>query len=164
MLAGKMILLVVMSAFGVFALVAMVFAFRSLFKVRSSQRYFEQAKKTLWEGRKVEALKLFMKAEKRWELNSYDGGRSSLMKDLEQYLDIAAGIFKIVGKQSNQVRSDIHGLVSEMKSHLKNRDNFGIDGRKMKPDAAVRWQAMCERLDALRGELRNSTSLVAFYQ
>ena len=164
MLAGKMILLVVFAALGVFAVIAAFFAFRSLVKVRSSQRYFEQAKKTLWEGRKVEALRLYLKAEKRWELNSYDGGRSSLMKDLEQYLDISAGVFKIVGKQTGQVRSDIHGLIAEMKSHLKNRDNFGIDGRKMKPDAAERWQAMCERLNALRHELRGSTQPLAFYQ
>jgi len=157
MVTGKIILLIVAVGIGIFAVVATLFAFRSLFKLRSCQRYFEQAKKTLWEGREVEALKLFLKAEKRWELNSYDGGRGSLLKDLEQYLDISNGVFRIVGKNATHVRSNIQGLVAEMKAHLKERGNFGIDGRKMKPEAAERWQAMCQRLESLRRQVRETT-------
>lgn len=157
MVIWKIILLIFVIGLGLFAIIAAFFAFRSLFKLRSCQRYLEQAKKSLREGRQTEALRLFLKSEKRWELNSYDGGRSSLMKDLEQFLDITAGIFKIVGKNSQQVRSDISGLVAEMKAHLQDRNNFGIDGRKMKPEVAERWLAMCGRLESLRGDLRSCT-------
>lgn len=157
MITWKLLLLVFVVALGIFAVVAAFFAFRSLFKLRSCLRYLEQAKKSLREGRQTESLRLFLKSEKRWELNSYDGGRGSLQKDLQQFLDISGGIFKIVGKNGQQVRSDINGIVSEMKAHLQDRANFGIDGRKMKPESAERWLAMCGRLESLRVELRNCT-------
>ncbi len=157
MLTGKLILLIVLLVAGAAALVALAFSFRSLFQAQAYKRYLADANRALREGRQVEALKMFLKAESRWLLNSHDGGRDSLTADLDQYLVIARGVCQIVGKHAARVRSDVQGIVAEMKAHLKERNNFGIDGRRMKPDAAQRWQAMVARLTSLRARLRSTS-------
>jgi hypothetical protein len=161
--AVKVILFVFVTIVGVFAVIAAVYAIRSLFMAKAAEKYLDQATRLLREHRETEALALYLKAESRWALNSYDGGRESLLHDLEQYMAIAAGIFKILGKHAGSIRSDVHGMIAEMKAHLRERSNFGIDGRKMKADAAERWEAMCSRLSVFREKLRESCRMDVYH-
>jgi len=152
----KIISFIFVSIVGIFAVVAAVYAVLSLYKSKSAQRYLKQAHALLRERKETEALAMFLKAEASWELNSYDGGRESLLRDLGSYKTIAGNVFKILGRHAGPVRPDIQSIIAEMTAYLRDRSNFGIDGRKMKIDSAQRWVAMCERLETLRNKLREA--------
>lgn len=128
----------------------------SLYSQRSTRRRLAEGMAKAREGDIPGAVRLLLKAERSWSLNSYDGSRDSLLRDLDEYVKIAGGIFSVLHINAGPVYQDINGLVGEMRRHLADRSNFGVDGRRMKPDAAVRWAVMCRRLDEIRPKLRST--------
>ena len=150
----KVFMLIVFSILGGLAVIAAVYAIYSLVRNRKTEKYLGLAKQYMHENRKPEAAAAFLKAESTWHLNSHNGSRDSLSRDLDHFIRISQGLFKLTGTHSGTLVTDVNSLVSEMKSVLKNRENFGIDGRKMKPEVATHWIGLGERLQSLRSRLR----------
>ena len=152
----QMLLLIFAILFGLYAVFAAFKGFRSLLRARACKNYAEQAKKLLWENNTVAAVPMFLKAERKWSLNSHDGGRESLMADIDLYASICRGLFKALHITSGSVYKDVFGILNEMKAIISNRANFGVDGRNMKPDVLARWLSLQERLKALRKPIHDT--------
>ncbi len=116
----------------------------------------EQAKKLLWENNIVGAVTMFLKAEKKWRINSHDGGRESLIADIDLYGSICRGLFKALHINSGSLYRDVFGILNEMKSLIKDRSNFAADGRSMKPEALARWKGLLGRLHSLRKPIHDT--------
>jgi len=126
----------------------------SIYRQSRTRRLAAQGTKALKERQEAEALAWFLKAEASWSLNTHDGHRASLESDLDFLTKIADGIFKIVGLKSGPLRGDLQGIIGEMKSLLHQHPYFSTDVRKTRPELLERWNAMCERLNVIRAELR----------
>lgn len=144
------------------AIIGAFFAFGrglvSLYKQAATRRYLKQAKKTLSEGKLTEALTQYLKAESHWAFNCHDGRRPSLVKDISSYTSISSAIFQIVGKPSASVRSDVNGILAEMKSFLGDHPYFSTDPRKTRSELLERWGVMCHRLESIRGSVRSTAN------
>jgi hypothetical protein len=127
----------------------------SLYRSAATRRQLAGAAKTLDEGRLTEALAAYLKAEASWNFNSHDGRQPSLSKDIETYAAITSGIFHVVGKQSTAVRTNVNGILSEMKGFLKQHPYFRVDPRRTKAELLERWEVMRRRLEAVRSDVRS---------
>lgn len=155
MLIVKIVLLIVAVLFGLYVLFLLGRAVYSLYNQRKSRRCLELGNVKAREGDVPTALSLFLKAESAWELNRYDGGPESMLHDLKQYSAIADAIARYSGRDAETVHSDIKATVREMGDLLRDPTSFGVDGRRLQPDAALRWTASCERLNLMRPKLRS---------
>jgi len=126
----------------------------SLMRGRRCKEFAEMAAKKYREGDVSGAVSLFLKAEANWALNRWDGGRESWTKDLDRLGSIASGFVRALAREPGTTYSDFNATLSEMRGLLRERRNFGIDGRKMLPEVTVRWNASLDRLNSLRKRLR----------
>jgi hypothetical protein len=129
-------------------------ALRSLMRARRCQNLAEMAAKRLREGNATEAVNLYSKAESAWALNRWDGSRDSWMRDLDLLATIGSGLVRSVGREPGTCYADFNATVREMREVLKERRNFGVDGRRILPDVMIRWKASMDRLDDYRAQLR----------
>ena len=129
-------------------------ALRSLMRARRCQNLAEMAGKRLREGNATEAVSLFSKAESAWALNRWDGSRDSWMRDLDLLANIGSGLVRSVGRDPGTCFADFNATIREMREVLKERRNFGVDGRRILPDVMIRWKASMDRLDDYRAQLR----------
>jgi hypothetical protein len=140
------------------ALIYLVFlvsrAVRSLVRARRCQNLAETAGQRLREGNITEAVSLYLKAESAWALNRWDGSRDSWQRDLDLLANIGSGLVRSIGREPGTCYADFTATIREMREVLRERRNFGVDGRKILPDVMVRWKASQERLDDYRARLR----------
>jgi hypothetical protein len=134
---------------------------RSLARSRRCQQVAADAAKKHREGDLPGAVTLYQKADAAWSLNTYDGSRESWSKDLDLLTSITSGLVKTQAREPGTVYSDFTATVREMRDMLRERQNFGIDGRKMNPDVLVRWKASIVRLAMIRKRIRETCSLKA---
>ena len=106
------------------------------------------------EGNVTEAVSLYLRAESAWALNHFDGSRDSWLRDLDLLATIGSGLVRSVGREPGTCYADFKATIGEMRSVLKERRNFGVDGRRILPDVMIRWKASMERLDDYRAQLR----------
>jgi hypothetical protein len=129
---------------------------RSLMRARRCQNLTEMAAKRQKEGNATEAVNLYMRAESAWALNRFSGSRDSWMRDLDLLAAIGTGLVRSVGREPGTCFADFNATIREMREVLRERRNFGVDGRKILPDVMVRWKAAQERLDDHRARLRDA--------
>jgi len=129
-------------------------ALRSLIRARRCQNLAELAGKKQREGSITDAVSLYLKAESAWALNRWDGSRDSWLRDLDLLATIGSGLVRSVGREPGTCYADFNATIREMRDVLKERRNFGVDGRRILPDVMVRWKASMERLDDYRARLR----------
>lgn len=127
---------------------------RSLVRARRCRNMAEMAAKKLREGNVIDAVGLYLKAESAWALNRWDGSRDSWMRDLDLLGSIGAGLVKAVGREPGTSFADFNATIREMREVLKERRNFGVDGRRILPEVMIRWKASMDRLDDYRAQLR----------
>lgn len=144
-------------AAAIFLAYLLYLAFRALRSLRRSRRcqYFaELAAKSQREGDAARSVGLYLKAEAAWSLNSWDGGRESWLKDLDRLGNIGSGLVRTLAREPGTTYSDFNATIREMREMLRERNNFRIDGRRMLPEVVVRWKASVQRLNTLRGRMR----------
>jgi hypothetical protein len=129
-------------------------ALRSLVRARRCRNLAELAGRRQREGNATEAVNLYLKAESAWALNRFDGSRDSWMRDLDLLLTIGSGLVKSVGRDPGTMFADFNATIREMRDVLKERKNFGVDGRRILPDVMIRWKASMDRLEDYRAQLR----------
>jgi hypothetical protein len=127
---------------------------RSLMRARRCQDLAEKAAKRQREGNVTEAVNLFLKAESAWSLNRFSGSRDSWLRDLDLLATIGTGLVRSVGREPGTCYADFNATIREMREVLRERRNFGVDGRKILPDVMIRWKAAQDRLDDYRASLR----------
>jgi hypothetical protein len=132
---------------------------RSLMRARRCRHLAEMAGKSQREGNVSDAVNLYLKAESAWALNRWDGSRDSWMRDLDLLATIGAGLVRSVGREPGTCYADFKATISEMRDVLKERRNFGVDGRRILPEVMIRWKASMDRLDDYRAQLREVCSL-----
>jgi hypothetical protein len=96
-------------------------------------------------------------AERSWSFNAHNGSRSSHLADL----DTLTQILGLLARVSSPARASscitrVESTVAELRALFSDRANFGVDGRSMKREAAVRWSELSDRFQTLRQELRES--------
>jgi hypothetical protein len=114
-----------------------------------------QAAQAIQESRHDDALRMLLAAEQSWAFNSHDGSRSSHLADLDALSQILTLLARIPGGDSSRI-AQVESAVAEVRALFAERSNFGIDGRSMKREAAIRWVEFSDRLEALRRDLRVS--------
>jgi hypothetical protein len=129
-------------------------ALRSLVRARRCQSLADTAGKKQREGNATEAVGLYLRAESAWALNRWDGSRDSWMRDLDLLAAIGSGLVRSVGREPGTCYADFNATIREMREVLKERRNFGVDGRRILPDVMIRWKASMDRLDDYRAQLR----------
>ena len=144
-----LIILVVLAGLGVGI---GVFSLRRRGQVRSLHA---QAAQAIQESRHDEALRLLLAAERSWAFSSHDGGRSSRLSDLDEFSEILTLLARVPGGDASRI-AQLVSAVSEVRALFAERSNFGIDGRSMRREIAVRWPELSDRLESLRRELRVS--------
>jgi hypothetical protein len=132
---------------------------RSLVRARRCRSLAEMAAKRQREGDATQAVNLYLKAESAWALNRWDGSRDSWMRDLDLLATIGTGLVRSVGREPGTCYSDFNATIREMREVLKERRNFGVDGRRILPDVMIRWRASMDRLDDYRAQLREVCNL-----
>jgi hypothetical protein len=132
---------------------------RSLVRARRCRGLAEMAAKRQREGDATEAVNLYLKAESAWALNRWDGSRDSWMRDLDLLATIGTGLVRSVGREPGTCYADFNATIREMREVLKERRNFGVDGRRILPDVMIRWRASMDRLDDYRAQLREVCNL-----
>jgi hypothetical protein len=141
-----------------FALLYLVYlaaqGLRSLVRARRCRHFAELASQRQREGNMTEAVSLYLKAESAWALNRFDGSRDSWMRDLDLLTGIGSGLVRSVGREPGTCFADFKATINEMREVLKERRNFGVDGRRILPDVMIRWKASMDRLDDYRAQLR----------
>jgi hypothetical protein len=144
-----LIVLVVLAALGV----GMgVFSLRRRRRVRT---LCSQAAQAIQQSRHDDALRILLAAERGWAFNFHDGSRSSHLADLDDLSQILTLLARMPGGDSSRI-TQVESAVSEVRALFAGRSNFGIGGRSMKRDAAVRWPELSDRLDSHRRNLRAS--------
>lgn len=131
---------------------------RGLWSLRRARRcgdYLEEAAKKYREGDVSAAVYLYLKAESNWSLNSWDGSRESWLKDLDRLGSIGSGLVRALSREPTTAIGDFNATIREMREVLRERSNFGLDGRRMLPEVTVRWRASQSRLNVLRLRLRD---------
>jgi hypothetical protein len=76
------------------------------------------------------------------------------MRDLDLLATIGTGLVRSVGREPGTCYADFNATIREMREVLKERRNFGVDGRRILPDVMIRWRASMDRLDDYRAQLR----------
>jgi hypothetical protein len=147
-------LLVAAGGFLIYCLYLAFWAFWSLRRSRRCQQFAELAARKQREGDVPGSVGLFLKAEASWSLNSWDGGRESWLKDLDRLGNIGSGLVRTLTREPGMAYSDFTATIRDMRDLLRDRSNFRMDGRRMNPDVIVRWKASIQRLNNLRGRLR----------
>ncbi|HEV8068228.1 MAG TPA: hypothetical protein VGP76_10850 [Planctomycetaceae bacterium] len=132
---------------------------RSLVRARRCRSLAEMAAKRQREGDATQAVNLYLKAESAWALNRWDGSRDSWMRDLDLLATIGTGLVRSVGREPGTCYADFNATIREMREVLKERRNFGVDGRRILPDVTIRWRASMDRLDDYRAQLREVCNL-----
>ncbi len=127
---------------------------RSFLRSRRCRHLAEMASMRQREGNATEAINLYLKAESAWALNRFDGSRDSWMRDLDLLSAIGNGLVRSVGRDPGTSYADFKATISEMREVLKERRNFGVDGRRILPDVMIRWKASMGRLSDYRAQLR----------
>jgi hypothetical protein len=127
---------------------------RSLARARRCQNLAELAGQRQREGNVPEAVSLYLRAETAWALNHFDGSRDSWLRDIDLLATIGSGLVRSVGREPGTCYADFKATIGEMREVLKERRNFGVDGRRILPDVMIRWKASMERLDDYRAQLR----------
>ena len=127
---------------------------RSLIRARRCQSLAELANQRQREGNVTEAVGLYLKAESAWALNRWDAGRDSWLRDLDLLATIGTGLVRSVGREPGTCYADFKATIGEMREVLKERRNFGVDGRRILPEVMIRWKASMDRLDDYRAQLR----------
>jgi hypothetical protein len=131
-----------------------VFSLRRRSKVRA---LCSEAARAIEQGQHDEARSILLAAERSWSFSSHDGSRSSHLADLDslaQILSLLARVPSPAGASSCITR--VESAAAELRALFSERANFGIDGRSMKREAAVRWSELSDRFQTLRQELRES--------
>ncbi len=123
-------------------------------RVLGCQSLAELAVQRQREGNVTEAVSLYLRAESAWALNHFDGSRDSWLRDLDLLATIGSGLVRSVGREPGTCYADFKATIGEMREVLKERRNFGVDGRRILPDVMIRWKASMERLDDYRAQLR----------
>jgi hypothetical protein len=123
-------------------------------KVRS---LCSEAAQAVEQGDHEEARRLLLAAERSWSFNAHNGSRSSHLADL----DTLTQILGLLARVSSPARASscitrVESTVAELRALFSDRANFGVDGRSMKREAAVRWSELSDRFQTLRQELRES--------
>jgi hypothetical protein len=129
-------------------------ALRSLIRARRCQNLTQMAAQRQREGNPHEAVSLYLKAESAWGLNRWDGSRDSWMRDLDLLATIGSGLVRSVGREPGTWYADFNATIRQMRDVLKERRNFGVDGRRILPDVMIRWKASMDRLADYRAQLR----------
>jgi hypothetical protein len=116
-----------------------------------------EATQAIEQGRHDDALRILLAAEHGWAFNSHDGSRSSRLADLDDFARILSQFSRLPsGRGDASCIARIEALVAELRSLFSDQGSFGIDGRSLKRDAAVRWSELSGRFQTLREELRKS--------
>jgi hypothetical protein len=147
-------LLVAASIFLLFLLYLAARALRSLVRARRCRTFADLAAKKQREGDIPGSVSLYLKAEAAWSLNTWDGSRESWLKDLDRLGNIGSGLVRTLSREPGMAYSDFNATIREMREMLRDRNNFRMDGRRMLPDVAVRWNASIRRLNGFRIRLR----------
>jgi hypothetical protein len=129
---------------------------RSLMRARRCRNLAEMAGKKQREGSVTDAVNLYLKAEYAWALNRWDGSRDSWLLDLDLLATIGSGLVRSIGREPGTSYADFTATIREMREVLKERRNFGVDGRRILPDVMIRWKASMDRLDEYRAQLRET--------
>jgi hypothetical protein len=88
---------------------------------------------------------MLLAAERRWAFNSNDGSRTSHLTDLDDLSKILTLLARVPGRDSSRI-AQVESAVSELRALFSERGNFGIDGRSMKREAAIRWAEFPQRV------------------
>ncbi|MBI3878882.1 MAG: hypothetical protein HY301_02310 [Verrucomicrobia bacterium] len=144
-----LIVLVILAALGVGI---GVFSLRRRKRVR---RLCSQAAQAIEESRHDEALRILLAVERSWAFNLHDGSRSSRLADLDDLSQMLTLLARVPGGDTSRITL-VESAVSEVRALFAERSNFGIDGRSLKRDGAVRWPELSDRLQSARQELRAS--------
>jgi hypothetical protein len=132
---------------------------RSLVRARRCRNLAEMAAKRQREGNVTEAVGLYLRADAAWALNRWDGSRDSWLRDLDLLAAIGSGLVRSVGREPGTCFVDFNATIREMREVLKERKNFGVDGRRILPEVMIRWKASTDRLDDYRAQLREVCQL-----
>ena len=140
---------------GVLAALGVGIGVFSLLRCRRVRSLCSQAAQAIQESRHDEALRILLAAERSWAFNSHNGSRTSHLADLDDLSQVLTLLASVPGGDSRRI-TQVDSAVSEVRALFAERGNFGIDGRAMKREAAVRWAELSDRLESLRRELRVS--------
>jgi hypothetical protein len=129
---------------------------QSLMRARRCRNLAEMAGKRQREGNVTDAVNLYLKAEHAWALNRWNGSRDSWLRDLDLLATIGSGLVRSLGREPGTSYADFNATIREMREVLKERRNFGVDGRRILPEVMIRWKASMDRLDENRARLRET--------
>jgi hypothetical protein len=155
---GGGLLAIAASILLLYLLYLMVRAFWSLWRTRRCRQFAELAAKKEREGDLAGAIALYIKAESSWTLNAWDGGRESWSRDLDLLSSTCSGLVRALAREPGTAYRDLDATIREMREILRDRRNFGVDGRKMLPEVMVRWKVSIDRLNGLRSRLRDASN------
>src|SRR6202451_3658762 len=147
-------LLVAAAVFLTYLLYLAARAVLSLMRARRCRHFAELGARKQRGGDVPGSVALLLKAESAWSLNSWDGSRESWLKDLDRLGSIGSNLVRSLAREPGTKYADFTAPLREMSEVLRERNNFGIDGRRMSPDVVIRWKASVQRLSTLRSRLR----------
>jgi hypothetical protein len=127
----------------------------SLRRRRQVQRLCSEGAKALEGGRNDEARRMLLAAERGWSFNAHSGSRSSLLSDLDDFSAILSLLTRLPGDTAPHV-ARVEAAATEMRALLSDRSSFGLDGRSMNREAALRWVELSGRFQKLRQELKEN--------
>jgi hypothetical protein len=139
----------------VLAVVGIGIGVGSIGKRKKFRKLCQEADLAIKQSRHDDALKLLLAADLNWSFNSHDGSRKSHITDLEDFATVVSLLASIPCRDTSCLER-LQTVTSELRTLFADRGSFGIDGRSMKREAAVRWAELTDRFQKLRLELRAS--------
>lgn len=153
-------------ALAVLVLVAAALTGYWICQKRKERRCYEAGIQRARQGDRRGALELLAQAETAWMLNLNQQSPASYVQDLDRLAAIACAADECVrAEESLREARELRAVIELHKVLLANRDNFGIDGRTMKPSAAREWARLQGQLKEIRVRFRQALgSLLAVRQ
>lgn len=100
------------------------------------------------------ALARLREAEAAWAFNDDQGGRKSMLRDIELLAGILAEILKLLPEsEASRLAPRVDATLGGLAALFGDRANFRIDGRMMKGHAPARWAELDDELRGLRRDV-----------
>lgn len=144
-------------ALAVLILIAVALFGYGMYQRRRERRCYEAGIQRAQQGDRLGALELLAQSEMAWRLNLNQQSPASYVQDMNRLAAIACAAEECVrADESLREARELQAVIELHKALLANRDNFGIDGRTMKPSAAPEWARLQGQLKEVRLRLRQA--------
>jgi hypothetical protein len=130
------------------------FGFQAARRWREDRNY-QRAVTAAQAGDSRGAVRLAVRADAAWRLH----GSAMAVKHYVQDLERLSMIWRLLRREMSSLGTgmdlyDLEQALSRMKKLCSSTDNFGWDGRTMKPDTALAWRQYLQQLTESRRTLR----------